>query len=135
MTRLPTCALAVVLLGVVLYACGGGGESPTGAVEAAMKAMIEMDEESLDEYVCKDIVSQAREALGMIKMTKDKGATMELHEMKYELVSEAEDKALVKVTGKIKGSHPEFGDMEEPIEEDMDVIMENGHWKVCNGFL
>lgn len=128
-------ALTALILCLCLFACGGDGGSPAGAVEAAMKAMIEIDESSLDDYVCRDMAAQAKQALDMLKTSMDQGATMELTDMRYEVLSEADDKSVVKVTGRVKGSHPQYGDMEEPIEEDMDVILEDGHWKVCDGFL
>ena len=127
--------LAVTLLGLVLYACGGGGDDPASVVKGGMEAMINMDADGLDKYLCKDIVEDAKAALKDFKEAIDQGAKMEFTDMKYEVVSEAEDKAVVKVSGTLKASHPEYGDMEETMSEEMDVIKEDGQWKVCNGFL
>lgn len=127
--------VAVTLLGLVLYACGGGGGDPAGVVQGGMEAMINMDEGGLDKYLCKDLLPDAKAALKDLKEDIDPGAKMEFTDMKYEVVSQDEDKAVVKVTGTFKASFPDYGDMEETMSEDIEVIMEDGQWKVCNGFL
>ena len=125
---------AVALVGLFLFACGGAGD-PADAVQGGMEAMINMDEGGLEKYLCKDLVADAKEAMAEFKTAIDQGASMEFSNMKYEVVSQEEDKAVVRVTGSFKAKHPEYGAMEETMSEEMDVIKEDGQWKVCDGFL
>lgn len=128
--------VALCLLGLFLFGCGGGGSDPASVVESAMNAMITGEVDSLGEYVCADILPQAEEAAKMLKVsTEEEGGKIELTNMSYKVTSEEGDKATVEVSGTVKATHPEYGDMEEDVTESMDVIKEDGKWKVCNGFL
>ncbi|MGE4553148.1 MAG: hypothetical protein AB7D57_08550 [Desulfovibrionaceae bacterium] len=127
-------ALFVVLAGS-LWACGGG-DKPAVVAEKAMNAMIAGDEKALEQYVCKDLVDQAKAAMAMLKaMTGEGQGKIALSDMKYEAGKEEGDTVPVKVTGKIKGTHPQYGEMEDDIDEVFQVVKEDGKWRVCNGFL
>lgn len=127
--------LAVTLLGLVLFACGGGSDDPASVVKGGMEAMMNLDEGGLDKYLCSELVEESKSAMKELKAAMDQGAKMEFSDMKYEVVSQEENKAVVKVTGHLKASHPDYGDMEDDMSEEMDVIKEDGKWKVCQGFL
>lgn len=135
MLRKFTAVLLFAMLALSLSACGGG-DKPAVVAEKAMNAMIAGDEKAMEQYVCKDLVDQAKAAMAMLKaMTGEGQGKIELQDMKYEAGKEEGDTVAVKVTGKIKGSHPEYGEMQDDIDEEFQVVKEEGKWKVCNGFL
>ena len=94
---------AAALLGLTLFACGGGGsDSPEGVTEKAMEVMAAMDVDSLGEYVCDQVKEQAAAGMALAKAMMDaQKMTMKLSDMKYEKTSEEGDKATVHVTGTV----------------------------------
>lgn len=136
MFKQMTLVLAAALLGLTLFACGGGSDSPTSVVEKAMQAMVEMDADALGDYLCKDTLEEATEALAMAKaMMQEQKIKMSLTDMKYDLVKEEGDKALVHVTGTV--SVTGLGDeaQVDSVDEEMEVVKIDGQWMVCEGFL
>ncbi len=129
--------MAAALLGLTLFACGGGGDSPEVVVEKAMSAMVDMDTDALGDYLCAKSLVEAKQALDMAKamMPEDQKFEMKLSDMKYEVTEESDDKATVHVTGNVTVTGLGDEDQSEPVDEQMQVIKEDGKWKVCEGFL
>ena len=136
MTKRLTLILAAALLGLTLFACGGGGDSPASVVEKAMQAMVEMNGDALGDYLCQESLEEAQQALAMAKaMMEQQKIKMKLSDMKYDLVSETEDKAMVHVTGTVSISGLGEEVQVDSVDESMEVVKIDGKWKVCEGFL
>lgn len=127
---------AAALLGLTLFACGGGSDSPEGVTEKAMEVMAAMDVDSLGEYVCDQVKEQAAAGMALAKAMMDaQKMTMKLSDMKYEKTGEEADKATVHVTGTVTIKMAEGEDQTDSIDEDVQVIKVDGKWKVCEGFM
>ena len=112
MKRLSLTLIALVVLSVVLTACGGGAAASDQAavVKAAMTAVTEKNFDKLSEYVCaaqKDKVAQAFNPAGALagagvdaKKILD-AMTIKLENSEFTKISESGDKAEVQMKGKL----------------------------------
>ena len=103
----------VLLLSMVLTACGGGssgGDKPVDAVKGVVKAMEKLDVSEARKYVCaahKDAIPDLEsdlaelEELGIDAEKFLDAMKVEMSDMKYEEKSKDDDKAVVHVSGKI----------------------------------
>ena len=101
-----------------------------------MAAMVDMDADALEDYLCPETLEEARQALTMAKaMMEQQDIKMKLSDMNYELVSETEDKAVVHVTGTVSVSGLGEEVQVDDVDEQMEVIKVDGKWVVCEGFM
>ena len=135
MKRFRAIAIALVLV-TLLAACGGGGGSPTGVVKSFFGALAEFDIEKMKDLTCSDFRDEMEEAFGFAEM----GDLEELADLmkfdfsglRYEVVSESGDEAIVRVHGDMKVEF--FGqEQSEPMDEEIPVVKEGGEWKICGG--
>jgi hypothetical protein len=135
MKRFRTIAIVLVLV-TLLAACGGGGGSPVGVVKDFWKALTKFDIDKMKELTCSEYRSEMEEAFGFAEMG-DLSELADLMEfdvsgLKYEVVSESGDNAVVRVYGELKVTF--FGQSEsEQMDEEIPVVKEGGQWKVCGG--
>jgi hypothetical protein len=128
-------AIAVVLILVILLAaCGGGGSSPTAAVKGFFQAFAKLDVDKMTALTCSEMAEEMEETLGVFALFGD-GVKIDVSGLKYEVVEESGDRAVVRVTGTMKMSVSELGiDESTEMDEEMPVVKEGGEWKVCGDF-
>jgi hypothetical protein len=129
--------VAVVLILVTLVAaCGGDGGSPTAVVRDFWQALAKLDVDKMKDLTCSAYQEEMEAAFGFAEL----GDLSELADvleidvsgLKYEVVSETGDAAVVRVYGALKMSF--LGqEQSEQMDEEIDVVKEGGQWKVCGG--
>lgn len=115
MKRLSTMLAVMMMLGLLLAACGGGasGGDPASVVKAAMDAVVAKQFDKISEYSCaaqKDkVATQLNPAAQLASQGIDEATSKQLLESltitvadaSYTNVSEAGDKAVVQMKGKM----------------------------------
>jgi major membrane immunogen (membrane-anchored lipoprotein) len=166
MKRLSVMVAVVLVLSMLLTACGGGAAAdPAGVVQSLMQAMANKQMDSLPNFVCAaerdSVATQFNPASSLGSGVDPKAAldamTITLKDATYTKTSETGDKAVVhmkgtltisfdmaKLTALLKASGQDdaaasqmaglmssmFG-AGQPIDNDMNLVKENGKWLVC----
>lgn len=118
------------------FIAGGVGASdadPVGATRNFIEAMFRYDPGAA-EYV----IGQHRERIAsLLEELRNAGQDMDgikvdTSQLNYEVVERDETTAKVHVHGRIKGTHPEYGESVDLMDEVFPLVKENGRWLVAD---
>ena len=142
------------VIGLVIWQMGGSGgpgagDSPEDVVDGALSIMVDavnsgvedLDAEALAQdlkpYMCSDMQDQMDSAtdediFGDMSGMEEALSDMEIS-VSYEITGSEEsgDSATVDVSMTIDTSHPDFGSYSDSTEESIDLVKEEGGWKIC----
>lgn len=136
-------------IALTLAACGGGSDTPDGAVEGfldggaedVVNALLDGDADAAasaaEEYLCAEDIDEVRQAAdqfaSLSEEERDQALEMsgdilaEVKDLSYEIgeVTEEGDTATVEVSVTVGG---------ETTEDTIDLVKEDGDWKLCGYF-
>ncbi|MBC8170126.1 MAG: hypothetical protein H7X77_00570 [Anaerolineae bacterium] len=129
--------ISVLLLAMVLAACGGGGSSTSGtpadAAKGFMDAFAALDVEKMKSFLC---TAQAAAADGLATGFGEAGteAKLDASGLTYAVSNETADSATVTISGNIKaevaGTSTDLP-ATSMFPDGLVITKESGAWKVC----
>ncbi|MBU1248466.1 MAG: DUF4878 domain-containing protein [Proteobacteria bacterium] len=122
-TLLACLLLALPLLG------GCGGPGPDEVVKSYMQALATLDIEGMAGLSCPAVAVTIRESSQQIDAAREAGMVINVQELAYELISEGEVEAIVRVTGTVV-----WAGAEEDVDEDLTLVLVEDEWKLCEDF-
>jgi hypothetical protein len=143
MKRLSVLVIIVLMLGTLMSACGGAAAGgPTGAVQAWLDAWTKFDTKAVGDLTCASLKPQIDQAMSLFNSGssgQDLSALKDLFsfdfsKLKFEETSNNGQTATIHVSGSmtVKALGQE---QSQDMNEDVQVVNENGGWKVCSDAL
>ncbi|MEF2144010.1 MAG: DUF4878 domain-containing protein [Desulfovibrionaceae bacterium] len=129
MRKIVSLAAVLVLFSVLLSGCGGPG--PEKTAQAALENTVSGNFDEAFKHFCKkmkddmppkELMDEIRKELEQFKF--------DFSGLKYEVVEEKGDTAKIRVSGTIKAKS-ESEEKNEDMDETIELIKEDGQWKVC----
>jgi hypothetical protein len=126
MRRMMLAVVAVMILGSVLAACGGGKPVQAQAVESYLQAMVGKDAAKVSTLVCKDWASQAA-----LETDAFQAVTATLADLNCTQSGTDGATALVSCQGKIIATYNNEKQELDLSRQTYKVVQEGGDWRVC----
>jgi hypothetical protein len=121
---------------LALTGCGGGGgNGPADVAKKYIEAMADLDADKLNDYSCE--ADQIPGDVDLNEAMGSAGGSIKFKDMKYEVVSEEDDTAIVRMSGKMEvemagqSLELELDQFEMLGSNELVLVKEGGDWKVC----
>lgn len=121
-------ALAAVLWMLTGAACSSS-PAPDEVVRAYMQALAAMDAEAMAAHTCPEIAREILDRSEQVAMAAESGMEISVGGLEYEVVAKEESSAIVRVRGTAR-----FAGMDEPVDEDLRLVMIEGQWLLCEEY-